>query len=212
MSRQTKLIASLTLFLTIVGFLVVLMWIVPNTQAIINFSTQHPTIAPLIVILWRILAIVIPPIPGGIVSLALIPVFGWWRSTIYAVIGIMTGVCIAFWLARKFREPLVRRFVPLQKLHKWEEKISKKKEFLAFLGVRFATDPVADFISYVAGLTKISFPVFFVATLISHLPLALTYYIGEVAFKVNVYLGILYIALFGIIFYVIKRKGLLEKL
>ena len=158
---KSKYAVLITLGFTLSLFFFLIWWIPPRADAFIAFSEAHRFIGPVLVILWSILAIVVPPIPGGIISFALIPVFGWFWSFVYATIGLLIGTSIAFWLARRFREPLAQRFVPLQELHQWEQRFSQRMEFFAFLGIRFTTGPIMDFISYAAGLSSISFRKFF---------------------------------------------------
>lgn len=148
-------------------------------ETIVSFTVSHAILAPLILIAWRFIGVVIPPIPAGVLTFALIPVLGWFWVFLYSEIGLLLGACVAFFLARKFREPIVKRVVPLQEISKWEEKVSQATELWAFLLLRLTTGPVMDFISYLAGLTKLRFSTFFLATVISLLPSALTYYLGE---------------------------------
>lgn len=211
MTKQLKFMATLTISLSVALIVLVVLFIVPNTNLIIEFSAENPLLGPLIIILWRILAIVIPPIPGAAISLALVPVFGWWQSFIYAAIGVLSGTTISFWLARVFREPLVRRFVPLQKLHSWQEKLSPKTEFFVFIGIILATAPVTDFMSYIAGISRIGFWKFIGAISVSILPNVIIYYFGELAFKLNVYFGIIYILLYLLIFYIFRKRDFFTK-
>ena len=106
MNNHLKFIATLTISLSVFLIVFVVLFIIPNTDSIIQFSASNPLLGPLIITLWRILAIVVPPIPGAAVSLALIPVFGWWQSFIYASIGVLSGTTISFWLARGFPQTL----------------------------------------------------------------------------------------------------------
>lgn len=206
------LAAFLTIFLTIL-----LIIIVPaNQDAITQFAIQHPILAPFIVIVLRIIAMVIPPIPGGIFSYALIPTFGWFLSYLYASIGVTIGAIIAFLIARKFREPVIARFVPLQQLHKWENTLSSRTEFTAFLMIRLTTGPIMDFISYIAGLTKISFPKFLLATIIAELPSMIGYYLGEEVYQQfaaqdNQYAGVLMVIVFAIVLYFFKDHDFFNK-
>jgi len=150
---------------------------------LIKLIKDNPFIGPILLIVWRIIGIIIPAIPAGVVSFAVVPVFGWFKTYLYTVTGILIGTSISFWLARQFREPLVTKFVPLKKLHKLEDELSERKRFMAILAIRLFTVPVMDFSSYAAGLTRISFPKFFLATLIASLPDIAIFYFGEQLFK-----------------------------
>ncbi len=165
-------------------FCILLIFFLPTYQEpILQFTIAHPILAPAILIVWRLIGVVIPPIPAGILAFTLIPILGWFWVFFYSTMGLLSGAVIAFLLARKFREPLVKRFVPLQELNKWEGKLDDKTELWGFILVRLTTGPVMDFISYLAGLTKLSFGKFFLATLLSLIPSAIGYYVGETAYN-----------------------------
>ena len=149
------------------------------SEKVIFTISSHIFVGPLLLILWRIIGIIFPAIPAGVVSFAVVPIFGWFKTYIYTVTGILIGTSISFFLARKFGEPLVERFVPIKKLHILEDKLTEKQKFLGIVALRLFTVPVMDFSSYAAGLTRISFPKFFLATLIASLPDIAIFYFGE---------------------------------
>lgn len=155
----------------------------------------YPLLGPLIFIIIRSLAVIFPPIPGIILDAMGIAFFGWKLGFIYAEIGIVGGAMVAFWIARKYREPVVRRFVALQKLHTWEDTLSERKKFWSLVGLRFITGPLLfDYINYVAGLTKINPFKFFIATIIGSLPVMIPiYYFGDKMLTRSVYLIIVFI-------------------
>src|SRR3989344_4570749 len=131
------------------------------SEKVIFTISSHIFVGPLLLILWRIIGIIFPAIPAGVVSFAVVPIFGWFKTYIYTVTGILIGTSISFFLARKFGEPLAERFVPIKKLHRLEDKLTEKQKFLGIVALRLFTVPVMDFSSYAAGLTRISFPKFF---------------------------------------------------
>lgn len=150
-------------------------------DSIIEILKTYPVLAPLIFILIRSLGVIFPPIPGIFLDAVGIYVFGWKLGFIYAEIGVVGGAMVAFWIARKYREPVVRRLVTLQKLHTWEDTLSERKKFWSLVGLRLITGPLLfDYINYVAGLTKINFGKFLVATIIGSLPVMIPiYYFGD---------------------------------
>lgn len=175
-------IASILFFLFGV-FVILLVFNPAYTDSLVRFTSEHKFFGPMFLIFWRILGIVVPAIPAGVVSFAVIPFFGWLQTYLYTLIGILLGTSISFWLARCFRERLVAKFVPLQKIHKLEDSLSHKKRFAAIVALRLFTVPVMDFSSYIAGLTKISFAKFFLATLIASTPDIGIFYFGEELYK-----------------------------
>ena len=214
MNKHSQLIGLTTFLLSAIGIFLLIVIVPPHLSTITALSQKHWILGALLIILWRIIAIVIPPVPGGIVSFALVPVFGWFLSFVYATIGVLIGTTIAFYLARRYQEPLVKRFVPLQQLHQWQGKLSKKTEFFAFLGIRLATAPVLDFISYIAGLSTIRFSTFISVVAIGILPDALIYYLGEELYKQlykeSAYLGVLSLLIFAVFLYGIGKIGFFE--
>src|SRR3990167_9039618 len=100
---------------------------------------QYPVAAPLVFIFVRSLAVIIPPISGLAMDIPAIVIFGWLEGFIYAEIGVMFGTVVSFWVARNFREPVVKRFVTLQHLHRWEGELSENKKFWYLVVLRFLT-------------------------------------------------------------------------
>lgn len=205
MNKTSRIAIWTTVILGIASIPLFLTWIPSQIEKIIPFTNDYPLVGPIVVIVWRILSIVIPPLPGGLVSIALIPVFGWWKSFIYAAIGILTGTSVAFALARRYREPFVKKFVPLQQLHHWQEKISEKRQFWTFVGIRFATGSIMDYISYIAGLSKITFKNFFLATSVSLTSELVLYYVGEKVYKASAYIAIGAVIFFALAYYLAKK-------
>lgn len=214
--RKVHIISALTVSLTIFGAILLLILIPPHQKELTAFAVAHPLFAPIILISWRIIAIVIPPIPGAVLSFAFIPIIGWFWSYIFSAIGNLIGATIAFYIARRYREKAVEKFIPIKQLHKWETRLSHKTEFLAFLGIRLTTGPVFDFISYIAGLSKISFKKFFLATLLVEIPEMIWFYIGQKAYdryaQQSAVVAIIIIAIIGIgiLFYIRQQKSLDE--
>src|SRR3989344_1035201 len=133
---------------------------------VVDFIKVYPAAAPVIIIFFRFIGIVLAPLPGAPISFASIAVLPWWEAWIYNFIGAELGVITAFWIARKFRERVVARFAPLQKVHEWQDKISEKKQFWAFVGLRLTALVAFDFITYAAGLSKLRFAPFLLACLL----------------------------------------------
>jgi len=156
--------------------------------------SDHSVVAPLVFIAIRALAIIIPPIPGVLVDIPGILAFGWFLGFIYAEIGIMLGAMVAFWIARRFREPFIGKFVSLQRLSNWEKKLSDTQRFWGLVAIRMPTNPLFDLISYAAGLTGISPLKFFFSTLIGNVPsVFLFFYFGGLSFNKGIYYSVAFI-------------------
>jgi len=203
-SKSFITIAGITVTLSLAGLALFLLWLPENIDLLTAFVKKYPLAAPIFIICWRTLSTVVPPVPGGIVSLALLPILGWWQSFIYASIGVLIGTSTAFFLARKYREPLAQKFVPLKQLQNWEQKFNNRTKFWGFLGLRILTAPVFDFVSYIAGVSKISFRTFIIANSLALIPDALLYYVGEELYKRNALIAVFAIIGALLLFYSIK--------
>ena len=164
-------------------------------ESLSSILINYPVAAPLLFILLRAVPVVIAPIPGVAFDLVGLTVFGWQFGLVLALLGGHLGASVAFFISRYFREPAVKYFVPLQKLHELEERYSERQKFWTLVAVRFITSPFFDYVSYAAGLTKMPFWTFLLSTFIGVLPFSFViYYFGGVIFN----WGLLYTALFFI--------------
>ena len=133
-------------------------------------------LAPLISVILRTAAIVIAQIPGTPIDLINLAFFNKMTGFILAEISVMLGSSINFYIARKFGEPVVSKFIDISKIHIWEERINKASGFWGMVLIRMGTIVICDYISYVSGLTRTSFARFFSTSLIASLPLVGAFY------------------------------------
>lgn len=88
--------------------------------------------------------------------------FGWRLATLYSLIGILIGASIAFWIARLFREPIIKM---LGEHANVMVRFQKKYVMIALFVTRAI--PVFSFevMSYASGLTSIGYGQYVLATL-----------------------------------------------
>lgn len=175
--------------------------------------SDYKAAAPFLFIIIRSLAIIIPPIPGIVFDLAGILIFGWFWGFIYAEIGTMLGAMAAFFIARRFREPVIKRICFLKKAVDWEKKFSENKKFWVLVAFRLPTNTAFDYISYAAGLTTIKPIVFFFSTLLGNIPSTfLVYYFGGLSFQKGIYYSIAFLATLLIFWLIFWKTKLLKKI
>lgn len=124
---------------------------------------QLGVFGPIIFTLVQIVQVVIPVIPGGIVSLTGQVVFGYLWGFIYNYFGIMIGSIIAFFLARRYGEFFVKCFVSDETYDKYLGWTKNENRFAWILGILFFL-PAApdDILCMIAGLTTLSFKKFII--------------------------------------------------
>ena len=155
-------------------------------------------LSAIIFIFLRMVSVVFPPLPGFVFDLIGIAVFGKWLGLALAEIGVILGACLAFFIARKYREGLVKKFTPLASINVWIEKLSGKEQFFSLLILRLSTNMFFDIINYAAGLTKVKFSKFFWASFFGTLPcMFLFYYFGGTAKQLgpNYFIGFVVLSL-----------------
>ena len=195
-----------------VGIIMTTIFLVPvfsgKYQALVAAAVvASPMYAFFIVAFARFLAIVIAPLPGQPIAFMSMAVMPWWQAWLANFVGADTGAIVAFLIARKFRAPVAARFTGLADLHKFEEALSGRMRFWGFLGLRFVAAGALDFFSYAAGLSKISFRVFALATVLADIPITLAFfYFGGIAAQYGVYIMIGFVALFMIVSAVIGQR------
>lgn len=183
------------IFYLIAGTIIVVTFLLPifssDYQQYANSLIQYsPYLAPVIIIIFRFLGVVLAPLPGAPVSFASMALLPWYEAWTYNFIGAELGSITAFLIARRFREPVVAHFAPLNQVHQWQEKVSKRKQFWAFTGLRAVSIVAFDFVSYAAGLTKLSFWTFLTASLLIDIPVGFSFfYLGGLAVKYSILLS-----------------------
>lgn len=193
------------------GLLIFIIFLAPlasfnSREYIGNLLQAYPYLAPLIVIGVRFITIVIAPLPGIPVSFASIAFLPWQEAWLYNIIAVELGSVCAFFIARRFREPVVARFASVRQVHEWQKTVSDRTQFWAFAALRFLSVSAFDFVSYAAGLTAISFRTFIIASLLVDIPVSFVFfYAGGRALSYSAYIFGAFAVLFFITAFVLQR-------
>jgi uncharacterized membrane protein YdjX (TVP38/TMEM64 family) len=124
-----------------------------NPEQIRAWLVRLGPLGPLGLIAFNALQVVVAPIPGYPIQIAAGYLFGWWRGSLYATVGMILGGLLAMTLARVYGRPLVERVVGVSRLERWEQVAhlnSLAVWFVLMLG------PLGDAPYYIAGLTRLS--------------------------------------------------------
>lgn len=192
MSRRTKNLLWLLASAVITVVFLLPIFSKSYLDLLINFIDLHPFTAPLVILIFRFIGVVAAPLPGSPVAFASLAVLSWWQAWLFNLAGIMIGAVTAFFIARKYREPIVNKFAPMRQVHEWQNRIPKKRQFWTIALFRFTSIVAFDFVSYASGLTKMSFRVFLATSLMAEVPWSFTlYYLGGTAVRYSIYLFIL---------------------
>lgn len=163
--------------------------------------SNYPFAAPLTIIVFRFLGVVIAPLPGMPVAFASMTLLPWWEAWLYNMTGTLSGAIMAFGIARMYRERVVAYIAPLKKVHEWQDRISLKKQWWAFVGLRIVSLSMFDFVAYAAGLSKIPFRIYAGTLLIIDIPMSMAFfYFGSIALRYSVYVFVGFSFLFALSF------------
>lgn len=129
---------------------------------------------PVVVLLLQALQAVISPLPSWPITVAAGALYGPALGTIYSATGGMLGAVINFLLARRFAQSWVRRRLG----ERWLEQAGRlgPVHFL-ILSLFGRLIPIASFdlVAYVAGISRISLPLFLAVALAGQAPAFFAY-------------------------------------
>ena len=139
-------------------------WFLMGAKDIVGVVSKFGYWAPLLLIILKVSTIIISPLGGTPIYFAVPALFGFWPGFIYLVIADAVGYSAVFWISRVYGRKIMNRMLS-------DEQILWADKMLRYMGswkgltiVRVVFAPLADTISYAAGLTKISFKEYFLAT------------------------------------------------
>jgi uncharacterized membrane protein YdjX (TVP38/TMEM64 family) len=184
MNKHLKLKGVFSLFF---GFIVVAggyMWFIqtPYFSLFKAWAEQNVITLSIFLVIVKVIGIVIPPIPGGILTLGAIPILGWWQAYVLDFTGAMIGSAIAYYLGKKYGNKLLSKFFDQALIEKMEHtKIKKNRQIESVFLLRFLFgSTIVEIVCYAAGLLKITFRNFMIGSIISHVVLGLpTYYLAN---------------------------------
>lgn len=134
-------------------------------RVVINNKIQsYGKLAPLVFVFIEVIQIVCAIIPGAPIEVMSGVLFGGFWGVVWCVVGIYLGTVIVFCLVRKFGRPLVYKLFPQEKLDAIKILNDERKLALTIFILFVIPGTPKDFLTYIAGLTKIKpFKFFFIA-------------------------------------------------
>jgi len=166
--RKERMISRTRLLngITILGMILTVIFIIYGVQGHI-FTSQDSlkrfleifgVWAPTIFILFQIVQVIFPILPGGIGCIAGIIFWGPVLGTIYNYIGICLGSFAAFYLSRKLGSDFVKSITKHKLFGKYKYLLEENSKFEKWFAIAIFF-PLApdDFLCYLAGLTKITY-------------------------------------------------------
>lgn len=173
----------LVLMMVILGFTVVIMVVVELTGGAKQFRSMVEDAgawAPLVFVLLKASTYVIAPLSGSSIVLASGAVFGVMEGIALSVAGDTLGGSINYWIGRTLGRAGITRFAGKKALSQVDQVASNVANWRILLGARIVLSSLYDFVSYAAGLARISFSQFVIVTTVGGVPtVALLAFLGD---------------------------------
>jgi len=196
------LVAIATLFLSKINF-----------EYIRQVLENAGILAPVVYILFMAVAIIVSPIPSLPLTIMAGVLFGGFMGGTYSIIGAELGALIAWWIGKKYGVKIIK------KMFKHCITIPKRYRGTYFFGFIFVSRllPIFQFdlVSYTAGILRMRFWPFALATLLGMLPVTYLFsYSGTYFVFGNVYLNVILTLLLILLMVQLPRwlhkKGMIE--
>ena len=171
------LIVSLFYLLSTTGYRDIL----ENSALLKSNIYELGSLGPLIIILSMMIAIIMSPIPSAPIALAAGALYGHTWGTLYVLIGSSLGAIIAFSIARLLGYDILQRWFGGKLAVNWPGSQNTLMGIVFFS--RLLPFVSFDIVSYIAGLTALSFWRFCIATIVGIAPASflLAHFGGELS-------------------------------
>jgi uncharacterized membrane protein YdjX (TVP38/TMEM64 family) len=212
MDKTNKKHISIALMVVVIGLGVYLckssgMFGNCTPHSIKNYICSFGILAPIIyIVMFTIVPLTL--FPDAVLAVVGGMIFGLGLGTLYTIIGAVCGGTLSFFISRIFGRGLVEKLIKGKV--EWFENGIEKRGFLFILTLRLIPLVPFDVISYGAGLSKIKYKDFALATSIGIVPGVLVYTnLGDKSgnlFSVEFLGAILILVLLMIFSYFMKKK------
>jgi len=128
-----------------------------SQEALQTYISGFGRMGALIFIVFQVVQVVIPLLPGGLGCLAGVLLFGELKGFLYNYIGICIGSILAFIISRNFGKSVLYAMFSDKMIAKYEAWTVSDNKFTRWFAIAIFF-PVApdDFLCYLAGTTRIS--------------------------------------------------------
>ncbi len=143
--------------------------LISDRENIKLFVSSFGHYAPVVFIFIQILQVLFAPIPGEVTSFIGGYLFGSTKGFLYSSLGLTIGSVINFAIGRFLGKRYIRRWIPADKLEKFDTVIRRQGIIIVFLFFIFPGFP-KDYLSLFLGITAIPFQVFILLASIGRMP------------------------------------------
>jgi uncharacterized membrane protein YdjX (TVP38/TMEM64 family) len=128
---------------------------VDSIEDLRNYVASFGYMAVVIYIIMNFLQVVVLPIPGIVAVGTGVALFGPLKTSIFSLIGILSGSIIAFFIGRYFGYKVVSWLIGKEELDKWLKRIENKDKLILTFMFLFPFFP-DDVLCFVSGLSSMT--------------------------------------------------------
>ncbi|MEM8530780.1 MAG: TVP38/TMEM64 family protein [Chloroflexota bacterium] len=125
-------------------------------------------------LIMMILQAVIAPLPSTLIIGANGVIFGVWQGVLLSWFGVLAGASMSYWLARWLGREFIIRWLGTKHMQQVDQ-MSERDGFWIVLMARLIPIISLDVISYLAGLSRMEYWRFIIASAIGMLPSVIVY-------------------------------------
>ncbi len=164
-------IISAVIFIAVIGVLSYTTYkVVTDKETFKMWVDDHCILGRVLYVLMVMIQIMVAVIPGGPIEVAGGYAFGAVHGIILFIIGATAGSLMVFMLVRKFGQHLVEIYFKKHQIDKLKFLQDERKRDPLFFILFLLPGAPKDLLCYVAGLTKMRWPVFLIICSVGRLP------------------------------------------
>ena len=145
-----------------------------DVYAVRGYVESTGSWAPLVSIGLMVFQAVLAPLPAFVVTFANAALFGWVFGAVLSWVGAMLGAMLCYWLAWWYGRDLVERVASQSTLRQFDALTERWGMWAVFVARLLPFVPF-DPVSYAAGLARLGFVRFLIATGVGQLPATIVY-------------------------------------
>ncbi len=183
MKPKTKAVSGIII---VIFLFVFFSYLIQTKEELIKSKIGDSYFGMVVYVLFFILSIVFAPVSASPFIPFGVGLWGISIAVFLSVIGWTTGAVVAFFIARKYGIPIVKKLVSMEDVYKVEKLIPEKNLFFIVLLLRMIIP--FDGLSYAVGLfTKMRFWPYFFATLFGLIPITIILvYFGKLDYRIQI--------------------------
>ncbi len=169
-AKRLQVISAIFILLVIVIFLFykVIKLSLFNPSNLREFIYGYGAFAPAVLIFIQAAQAIFPILPAPLIILVSGILFGFVWGSIYSLVGLGIGISVTFFLARKYGRKRIEGYIGKREINRVDRFFKKHGDYSVFLARLLPLFPI-NVVSFGAGLTKIGYKNYFIASMLAFL-------------------------------------------